>query len=832
MKQFHTIAVPHEDILEGRLTMDIFAADLWNVFQNRGPEEYKDAETFFKKTFVTKGLDNLYKIVEKRIKGEKEDSVIQLQTPFGGGKTHALIGLYHKAKEWKVNVFVFVGDKLSPPDTIIWEELEKQLTGKVEYLKGKTVPSGEKIRQLLESTQPVILLIDELMEYLIPARGIKVGDSTFNSQVLSFIKRLSDVVSSLDKSILLITSPSRTQYGEDEQQLLNLLSERLGRVEKSYTPVEEEEISSIIRKRLFSEIDEDEAKKIVSDVVDYFKKENILPIGIEPSEYREKFLKSYPFLPDIIECLYHRWGSFPTFQRTRGVLRLLSLILYNLRNQNISYISLANANLKDSEIRGELLKHIGNEFDSVIAADITDKNSGSKIVDDSLGDPYKGLQLGTRCATTTFLYSFSGGIEKGANINEIKRSATHLSIPSSIISEAVDMLREKLFFIQYQDGRLLFTNQPNLNRILLNKIENIEDRIVIELEKDYLKSSIKERKLKTYLWPEQSNDIPDDSNLKLIILKDYDEAFIKDIIENKGNSKRINRNTIFFLSPVDSKKQELINSLKRKKALEETQNDISLKLSNEQKQEIKNSLKREEDNIQTKIREVYRTIIVPQKDKLEKIDLGIPTYGFEINLTGEVFEKLGSEGIIIETIAPLVLKEKYLRGKSYVETKNIYENSLKTLGEDRILNKEVLEKSIREGVIQGLFGLGEFKNGEEKPIYWKEEPTIGYGESEIIIEKSICEKKLEKAPEKIPMEEEEIKTSYDENAKKETISKLELPVIKIPKGKTSDISRLLNYLQTKFENIEIKIVAEEGEIEKEDYENKIKETLRQLGINI
>ncbi len=394
------------------------------------------------------------------------------------------------------------------------------------------------------------------------------------------------------------------------------------------------------------------------------------------------------------------------------------------------------------------------------------------------------------------------------------------------------MLREKLFYIQYQDGKLLFTNQPNLNRILLNKIENIEDRAVIELEKDYLKSSIKEGKLKTYLWPEQSNDIPDDSNLKLIILKDYDEAFVKDIIENKGNSKRINRNTIFFLSPVDSKKQELINSLKRKIALEETQNDISLKLSNEQKQEIKNSLKREEDNIQIKIREVYRTILVPQKDKLEKIDLGIPTYGFEINLTGEVFEKLRSEGIIIETIAPLVLKEKYLKGKNYVETKNIYENSLKTLGEDRILNKEVLEKSIREGVIQGLFGLGELKDEEEKPIYWKEEPTIGYGESEIIIEKSICERELEKAPEKIPVEEEEIKISPDENIKKETISKLELPVIKIPKGKVSDISRLLNYLQTKFENIEIRIVAEEGEIEKEDYENKIKEALRQLGIDI
>jgi len=82
------------------------------------------------------------------------------------------------------------------------------------------------------------------------------------------------------------------------------------------------------------------------------------------------------------------------------------------------------------------------------------------------------------------------------------------------------------------------------------------------------------------------------------------------------------------------------------------------------------------------------------------------------------------------------------------------------------------------------------------------------------------------------VEEEEIKISPDENIKKETISKLQLPVIKIPKGKVSDISRLLNYIQTKFENIEIRIVAEEGEIEKEDYENKIKEALRQLGIDI
>lgn len=55
MKPFHTIAVPHRDILAGRLTTHVFAADFWEVSQNRGPDEYKDAETFFKKTYLTQG---------------------------------------------------------------------------------------------------------------------------------------------------------------------------------------------------------------------------------------------------------------------------------------------------------------------------------------------------------------------------------------------------------------------------------------------------------------------------------------------------------------------------------------------------------------------------------------------------------------------------------------------------------------------------------------------------------------------------------------------------------------------------------------------------------
>ena len=95
MTAFHTIAVPHEDILAGRLTLDVFAADLWEVHKGRAPDEYRDPTRFFQKTYQTEGLSNLLAVVEKRLRGEGGDPVIQIQTPFGGGKTHALIAMYH-----------------------------------------------------------------------------------------------------------------------------------------------------------------------------------------------------------------------------------------------------------------------------------------------------------------------------------------------------------------------------------------------------------------------------------------------------------------------------------------------------------------------------------------------------------------------------------------------------------------------------------------------------------------------------------------------------------------------------------------------------------------
>jgi hypothetical protein len=518
MKPFSAIAIPHRDILEGRLTMDVFAANLWEVYKDRAHEDYRDTSIFFRKTYITEGLKNLLDIAEKRLRGEGGDPIIQLQTPFGGGKTHSLIALYHKAREWDANVIVIDGSALDPKESPLWEEMELQLTGKVENIKGKTSPGGEKLRELLAPHQPLLILMDETLEYAIAASGIKVEDSTCASQVLTFMRRLTDTVRTLDKTIMIHTYPSRSHYGEDDQKLLNQLQERSGRVEKVYTPVHDDEIYSVIRRRLFSTVNEEEAKEVVEKFMDYVEREKMLPEGVEKSSYRERYIKSYPFQPDVIDVLYRKWGSYPEFERTRGVLRLLSLVVYAMRESKNPFITLADFELSNDKIKGELLRYIGPEFNSVIAQDITANDAGAKRVDKSLGDAYTSFSFGTKTATAIFMHSFSGGPERGGTINEIKLASADISVPSSIIVEAIST-----------NGKFLFTNQPNLNRVLLNKMENVGDEELKAAEKELLTNNLKKEHFEVFLWAANSKDIPDTKRLKLILQQNQKEEKYVDI---------------------------------------------------------------------------------------------------------------------------------------------------------------------------------------------------------------------------------------------------------------------------------------------------------------
>ena len=287
-------------------------------------------------------------------------------------------------------------------------------------------------------------------------------------------------------------------------------------------------------------------------------------------------------------------------------------------------------------------------------------------------------------------------------------------------------------------------------------MENIDDLEIDEFEETLLRRNLLEgsgRKLKTYLWARDGSDIPDDTNLKLIILKERDCPLMKEALETKGNTPRVNRNTLFFLTPLELEETVFYGQLRKVVAYRNIGSDRTLNLSDDQRKDVRTGLKKAEEGLNDTLRRYYRTVFVPTKEGLKESDLGLPTYGETKKLDEAVYEKLRSDGEILEGIHPLAIKDGYLK-TDYVSTEQLYQSSVKTPGEARVIGQG-WESGIRKGVEQGLFGLGELEDGKPVCRYFKEPPSsIAFSGAEVIIREDICtaQKKmsLKEPPEPIP----------------------------------------------------------------------------------
>jgi len=346
-------------------------------------------------------------------------------------------------------------------------------------------------------------------------------------------------------------------------------------------------------------------------------------------------------------------------------------------------------------------------------------------------------------------------------------------------------------------------------------------------------------KLKVFLWPDNPKDIADTDELKLVITSDKNEPFMKNVLETKGETPRVYRNTVFFLCPSESEKSAFTELLKRKIAYEHIETDRTLKLTDEQRREIGNNLKKEREGLQDSIRRLYRLLYVPAKDAVKEIDIGIPTYGEKKEINQDVYEKLRMENEILDRIAPVVIKERYLKERDYVKVQQLYDSMLKTPGERRITSPQVLEESIKQGVKQGFFGLGEIQDdGSAVCRFFKEDATVSSSETEILLKESICNAQkqglatiTEVAPPAVPSEVGAQSSRTPETMGAKMMNELALK-FSVPRGKISQIMGVMNFLQSRFQSLEMELNAKDGSMSEEDYTSKIREALRQLGIDL
>ncbi|GAK51397.1 ATPase (AAA+ superfamily)-like protein [Candidatus Moduliflexus flocculans] len=835
MKPFHTIAIPHPDIRAHQLSMDAFAADLWDVHQGRAAETYATAETFFQQTYMTEALTQLFATLELRLRQKRGEPVISLQAASGYGKTHALIAAYHQAKCWNVRPVVIIGTALQATETL-WGVLEEQLTGTRRFLRENTAPGRNALRQLLSKQGTAFILIDELLPYITKAATIQIGESNLAAQTFVFLQELSETLSSSEQHTLIMTLPSGALERYDQQsewffaQIQRIFSAR----DKILMPIQEHEIPHIVRKRLYPTIDEDALRHALDEFMRYAVQESLIPSGVEPKSYHYQMAATYPFLPEVFSVLQRRWGNFPGFRGVCSILRILALVLEHCQNQPLPYLTLADMDLTNHDIRRELLRHVGAKFEQIIMTEWLADNATISRADTALAkETTSDIKLVQRAATAIFLASFSENDESGISVGEIKRHALIPPFSTRLMPDLLRVLQEQLHFLHVQHNTYRFSLQPNLNYLLLKSMEHVTDHAIQTLEREVLHKTLPGKFFEVARWPHASDEIPDTPALKLVVLNTYDEEFMRQLIARNGRLPRVNQNTLFFLTPDEHRQNTLTHMLAQYLAwgmlLAETEHAIS----DEQKKLVKLRWKAMETDLEVVIRQHYCRIVIPEKDGLAFLNVGTLRSETQTTFEEDIYALLVSAGEIIEELPVSQIQEYCLKNKPFVFTEQLFRASTTVLGEPRMTNRSVCENAVKRGVLDGAFGLGILKGKQLICNAFKQEVFyMNFSEDEVIIRSDLCVMP-EGSSSQAVLPPEAVNPPQSVG----TVSVKQMPMtsrdavhLRLPffKHQTTIFMGLLYSLQQHFGNVVIEIHADEGQISEPTYQQQIEEIIQRI----
>ncbi|EEF26481.1 conserved hypothetical protein, partial [Ricinus communis] len=529
LKNWRAIAVPHDDVLKGTFQQAEFAADISRVHEGTATPEYQDPILFFQRTFVTEGMRLLLDSVVKRLTGKGGDPVIQLQTAFGGGKTHTMLAVYHLAKGLKpagdlqgippildaahitelpqARIAVLDGIRLSPnqpqrrteyTDGIevhtMWGELAWQLGGPEAYHRVRdadesgTSPGKDVLAQLLAEYAPCVVLIDELVAYIRQFEdGRSFSGGTYDSN-LSFIQALTEAVKAVPNAVLLASLPESDKEAGSQKGVaaLGALAHYFGRVQALWKPVATEEAFEIVRRRLFAEInDRLAAEDVCRGYADLYAENNAeFPPETRDSHYFERLKHAYPIHPEVFDRLYEDWSTLDNFQRTRGVLKFMAKAIHRLwkDGNNDLLIQPASLPLYDADTRNEAIYYLPPGWDPVLERDIDGERATTTDLDSTR--PILGaIQAARRLARTVFLGSApDAGTVGGAKHHrglELERLLLGAVQPGQVIGHYKDGVRaivDRLQYLNSANNRYWFDTRPNLRREMEDRKRRFDDR--------------------------------------------------------------------------------------------------------------------------------------------------------------------------------------------------------------------------------------------------------------------------------------------------------------------------------------------------------------------
>lgn len=784
----YEICTPREDVLHGTIAEADFAADLAQVLKGEAPDEYKDPSKFFANTHPTRGLKDLLWNVCQRLNGSSSQvaSIFRLDTNYGGGKTHSLIALSHAAKGMQgvknieefieplvlpknsVRIAAFDGENADPANGRAlgdglraytpWGELAYALAGKNGYELVRrsdeqgTAPGAETLKELFDDT-PALILIDELSVYL---RKLGAKDAPkAGRQLTAFLTSLFKAVESSPCTALVYTlaigkdKTAIDAYSEENQFLIDSMAEMESVSARKATildPTGEDETVKVLRRRLFSYIDDARASSIIDAYAKIWneQREHLPPFGLHDTRL-ESFKAGFPLHPELIETLKEKTSTLSNFQRVRGMLRILARtvsLLWTNKPLDAYAVHLHHIDPTFEPIRQEIVTKLGqSSFVPALKADIAavfgDQPSLAQELD---ATQYAGLPpYGSYVARTIFYHTLAFNESlKGLSSQELRYAIVS---PSTDISFVDDATRRFVQTSAYLDDRpnvpLRYLTEANLTQMIRRQEKQVDPAEVRALLNDKIKVIFSGNTFISLPFPSMPNEVPDDSGegKPTLVIINYDAAdvtgdqlklpaLVSRIFREKGSSGelRVNRNNLAFIVADMHKKDEMKRKMARRLALEDLRRPERLAdLADHQRNRLMELYQKSEQELAVSIQQAYRHTFYPSRNRMDEADMDIAHTAIEIqNASASPGDGQRQVVRVLREIKKLRLPEDYPDSAIFIRDRTpLKKGQITTLdlrAEFRrdtalpmLVGDDVFTKGIRQGIEQGEFV---YKSGE------------------------------------------------------------------------------------------------------------------------
>ena len=632
---------------------------------------------FYTRTYITQGLRDLLAGAARRLSGQGGDPVIELQTNFGGGKTHSLIALYHLASgadaaklpgladvlaeegltlPAKVNRAVLVGQMISPsaPQSVgggirlhtLWGRLAYQLGGKDGYDIVRTddlagTSPGAALTTLFERFGPAVVLIDEWVAYARQLRDGTAGDGggqrlaggDFDTQ-FTFAQALTEAAAVPNVVVLISIPASDVEVGGPRGlTALEKLKNVVARKAAQWQPASPDESFEIVRRRLFDPIPAETARVrdgVIRAFCDMYRAQgDKFPAGVGEGEYRRRMELCYPIHPELFDRFFDDWSALDKFQRTRGVLRLMALAISQLwqRDDRSLLIMPGNLPMDFGLLVSEMKKYLEDGWDPVIKADVDGANSLPLRID---RDNSHFGRLSAARRTARAVYMGSAPRPDGRRGVDLKSVVLGCAQPGESPDQFADALRRlsgEATHLYVDGAQYWYSLIPNVTRIAADRASsNYDDRDADDEARRRIGAQRDRGAFAAVqVFAEGPGDVPDnDDGVRLVILEpdathspnDANSPAVElaaRILAQREAGPRVSPNLVVFLAAAANRLAELRGATRMYLAWRSIVNDGSMNLTAHQQRQADSKLAETSKQVDGLIAETFTLALTPSK---------------------------------------------------------------------------------------------------------------------------------------------------------------------------------------------------------------------------